>query len=259
MSQYKEKKYCIDCNKEIYLYSEARCKSCAMKKRWKNKKFRENFTKKRRTGINFPKCINCGKELKNYYAKRCLFCHYKYMSILMLGENNPMFGRKGKLSSHFIDGKTLKKYYCKICGKEISYQSALYQLNLCRSCSKIIKYKDSQNHPMKGKKHTKISKQKMSLSGGGTGIPYEYAEYGAEFDKELKEQIRYRDGYKCQLCGCPETECRRKLDVHHIDYDKNNLLPINLISLCHSCHPKTNHNRDYYYAYFMYITNQEII
>lgn len=70
------------------------------------------------------------------------------------------------------------------------------------------------------------------------------------WNKTFKEQIRYRDGYKCQICGCPEVECERKLSVHHIDYNKDNLNPNNLISLCHSCHQKTNGNRDYWKRYF---------
>jgi len=31
-----------------------------------------------------------------------------------------------------------------------------------------------------------------------------------------------------------------------IDYDKLNIKPKNLISLCHSCHMKTNYNREYW-------------
>ena len=46
--------------------------------------------------------------------------------------------------------------------------------------------------------------------------------------------------------GCPQIECNRKLAVHHIDYDKLNLNPNNLISLCISCHVKTNKDREYW-------------
>lgn len=35
-----------------------------------------------------------------------------------------------------------------------------------------------------------------------------------------------------------------------IDYDKDNLDPNNLISLCNSCHAKTNKNRDYWINLF---------
>lgn len=81
------------------------------------------------------------------------------------------------------------------------------------------------------------------------GISFE--PYPLGWNKTFKEQIRYRDRYKCQFCGKPETECYRKLDVHHIDYDKKNLSIENLISLCSSCHMKTNGNRKYWQDYFM--------
>jgi len=62
-----------------------------------------------------------------------------------------------------------------------------------------------------------------------------------DFGKALKEMIRIRDGRKCQLCGTPEMELLIKLDIHHIDFNKENSSSDNLISLCHKCHSKTNH------------------
>ena len=105
----------------------------------------------------------------------------------------------------------------------------------------------------KGRKHTEETKRKDSLAKGGTGIPYENTEYGAGFNNALKEQIRYRDKYKCQVYECPQLENGRQLDVHHINYDKENCKENNLISLCINCHRKSNFNRDYWYAYFTYI------
>ena len=72
--------------------------------------------------------------------------------------------------------------------------------------------------------------------GGITDNPYD-----SNFTNSLKEQIRERDGRKCMLCRVPETG--QAHDVHHIDYDKSNSAPDNLITLCASCHRKTNHNR----------------
>lgn len=74
--------------------------------------------------------------------------------------------------------------------------------------------------------------------------------YPLGWTKTFKEQIRYRDGYKCQVCGMPEVENGRKLDVHHIDYDKQNIAIENLISLCKKCHRKTNGRRSYWIRYF---------
>lgn len=35
--------------------------------------------------------------------------------------------------------------------------------------------------------------------------------YTTEFNRQLKDLIRLRDGYRCQLCGVPEAECFEKL------------------------------------------------
>lgn len=80
------------------------------------------------------------------------------------------------------------------------------------------------------------------------GISFE--PYTSEFNIQLKELIRQRDNYQCQLCGMPEIENIRKLDIHHIDYNKKNCLPNNLITLCRSCNAKVNANREYWTEYF---------
>ena len=72
------------------------------------------------------KCIGCKKEI-SLKAKRCNSCANK-------GERNSMFGVR---SPFYIDGRTLKKYYCKNCGEEITYQSALYGSGKCHSCSNL--------------------------------------------------------------------------------------------------------------------------
>jgi len=72
----------------------------------------------------------------------------------------------------------------------------------------------------------------------------------------IKRQIFKRDKYKCRICNCKDGIGKRKLVVHHIDYNKYNLKPMNLITLCRSCHAKTNFNRDYWYAYFIYFIEE---
>ncbi len=72
------------------------------------------------------------------------------------------------------------------------------------------------------------------------GISFE--PYGIEFNDELKNKIRNRDNFICQTCG--KKQNGRAHDVHHIDYNKKNNDPSNLITLCHSCHMKTNSNRE---------------
>lgn len=75
-------------------------------------------------------------------------------------------------------------------------------------------------------------------------------QYPLGWTHTFKEQIRNRDGYKCQECGKHEVESMRRHDVHHIDYIKDNLDPQNLITLCRSCHIKTNTKRAFWTNHF---------
>lgn len=81
-----------------------------------------------------------------------------------------------------------------------------------------------------------------------------------EFDNDLKEKIRERDNHICQGCGKSESNNthKRKLSVHHIDYNKKNCNESNLISLCIKCHGETNQTRDYWYAYYTYVMDNKL-
>ena len=80
--------------------------------------------------------------------------------------------------------------------------------------------------------------------------------YGIEFNEKLKEQIRAKNNYRCQECFRHQDELRTKnnkgykLPVHHIDYNKQNNDPDNLISLCLPCHLQTNFKREDWINYF---------
>ncbi len=197
-------------------------------------------------------CINCGKSC-HHQAKRCRKCQDKKHSEMMKGIGN----------CHYIDGRTLKQYYCKDCGEIIGYKNIR-----CQSCEnrkrfkgktyeeimgieKAILLKQKRKKAILGIKRSKETKRKLSLVKGGTGIPYESNEYGAGFDNALKEQVRFRDKYKCRECGCSQVENGKQLDCHHVDYNKKNNDINNLIALCISCHRKTNTKRNYWQQYFL--------
>lgn len=83
---------------------------------------------------------------------------------------------------------------------------------------------------------------------GASRIPYP-----KEFNEQLKELVRQRDGNVCQECGKINSELSGrlyKLDIHHIDYNKDNLSLNNLITLCRHCHNKTNFDREVWTEYF---------
>ena len=186
--------------------------------------------------------------------------------------------QKGNKNPAFIDGRTLKKYYCKICKKELSG----YRRKICISC--YLKSIKGINHPATidgrtlikhycidcktaeisyttfryGKKRCSSCAMK-ELFKDPTKTP-EYIngedneQYPLEFSDELKEKIRKRDNYKCQNCGMSEEEhlivIGKTLPVHHIDYNKENCNENNLITLCNQCNLRANANRDYWYAYY---------
>lgn len=75
--------------------------------------------------------------------------------------------------------------------------------------------------------------------------------YPTSWNRSLKVKILTRDNFTCQECQRHSSSLKNGLlDVHHIDYDKHNLDHRNLISLCRSCHMKTNYNRTSWKVHF---------
>ena len=123
---------------------------------------------------------------------------------------------------------------------------------------KVSRTKKSQNRRMSEEEKTRLSEynkrvgRKPPVIFGKDnnqwkgGLSYEV--YPREWNKTLKRAIRERDKYTCQMCGGqPDNEA---LSVHHIDYNKYNCNPVNLVALCRSCHRKTNDNREEWIKYF---------
>ena len=136
-------------------------------------------------------------------------------------------------------GKKLGDYRAKRC---ISCERKTRRKNICVDCGKLG-WSGSDRCWKCYKKWIKNPQNHHNWKGGISFEPYP-----TEWTEDLKESIRKRDNYVCQLCGNKST--KRELCVHHIDYDKNNLDPKNLISLCIFCHAKTNWNRRKWTEYF---------
>lgn len=90
-----------------------------------------------------------------------------------------------------------------------------------------------------------------SWLGGVSCEPY----CGAWADKDYKTDIKARDSYKCQNPYCPRNES--VLCLHHIDYDKMNCYPSNLITLCRHCHGYSGANREWHTLYFQTFMNKK--
>jgi endogenous inhibitor of DNA gyrase (YacG/DUF329 family) len=152
---------------------------------------------------------------------------------------------------------------CKYCGKKYPVNQYKIKLGQANYCSKECRTKDNSLITLKcvicGKPFRvwpirKRRSKKLFCSHKCRGLFYKgiknfawkggisFEPYTAEFNKHIKIAIKERDKHACQ-------ECNRKmklLAIHHIDYNKKNSAPKNLIALCLVCHTRTNHNRKYW-------------
>jgi len=161
---------------------------------------------------------------ENHYSKRPGFVHF----------------RKGKKlsASHY---EALKKAGLWNKGKKAWNKGIKGRTNTGRT-----HFKKGISPWNKNKKLPQFSKENSPHWKGGISFePYPF-----EFNKQIKERVRVRDNFKCQLCGVPQLECKQLHCSHHIDYDKKNCKIDNLILLCHKCHAYTNYNRNFWIKWF---------
>ncbi len=207
------------------------------------------------------KCLNCGKEFRRYGMRRSRkFCSQVCNAEYRRGSKHPSW--KGGIPERVCIncGKTFRKrrnkgqtyYFCTYsCAmeflqgeKNLKWKADAHMEVACEECGKkLTRRKDSKSRRF----FCSFECARKGQTGEKSPIWVdEPKDYPAKFSRELKELIRERDGHKCQLCGKTQKQNRRRLSVHHIDYDKMNLDPKNLLALCSSCHTKTTHRRPFY-------------
>lgn len=170
--------------------------------------------------------------------------------------------RKGKTMVQEYGKKKAQEYIKKMSEAHKGYKMPEIQKRKISNSVKREKYLSY----WKGKKMSKESNLKRSKTLKGKYIGElsnswkggkSFEEYGIMFNKKLKEIVRSRDEYKCQECGYTEKQLGYNLSVHHIDYNKKNNVVSNLISLCKSCHSKTNFNRIEWGKYYKNIIQKQ--
>ena len=230
-----------------------------MSKGWKNLELRP---KKNRVKC---KCLICGKEFE-VKKSRFLNGRGKYCSKECYNNRKIVIKRKCLYCKKpFLTTKTrIEDKRGIYCSKKCFYKDPIHREKLSKAITgkkhnektrkKISKFLEKRKYlETTRKKMSKIMSGKRNPSWlGGTS----FEPYGLEFNKILKEQIRKRDGYRCQQCFRHQDELytktgqKYKLPVHHIDYNKKNNDQSNLISLCGNCHGQTNFGRKDWTNYF---------
>lgn len=217
----------------------------------------------------YTTCVDCGKEKSTPKAQktpRCLSCKNKAVAKHQVFHECPSCGRKR-------DRGRSDRMLCRSCAAKERWQSAEFRQKIAVSFQSEA-YTVERWEKIRAVAETEESKAKRSASNKASWTPerrkrhseifsHKAREYWREvyrverwedipreyngFTEALRKHIRDRHNNKCAICGRSETI---KLDVHHIDYDKSNASPENLIALCHGCHTRTNHKRKFWQQLF---------
>ena len=210
-----------------------RCNYCGKKlKRYKSGIKKSNFcnnyclTSSQRKRIKV-KCCYC-KKVKEItpcqkHNSKHYFCCEKHYSLYQKGS---LRSKRGKVVKCCVCHKKLYRHPCEL---------KAYNNHVCSPiCFGIYMSK------------TFSGSNSWSWLGGKS-----FEIYSISFSNKLRKEVRKRYNYTCPLCKRTEKQLGYELSIHHIDYNKQNNSDWNLISLCRSCHAKTNHSRIYWIILFM--------
>jgi len=176
------------------------------------------------------------------------------------GKNNGMYGVTGK--DHPCFGKPKSREHKKKLSESATRNdysgknNPMYGKNHSRqSIEKMRKVKFGITwEERQGSKKSQLRKQKASERMSGKG--HHNWRGGCTSDgyceewrtKDLKEHILERDNYTCQNPQC--LGVTKRILVHHINYNKKDCDPWNLLILCFSCNSIANYYREWWEAFY---------
>jgi len=132
------------------------------------------------------------------------------------------------------------KYPCLICGKEIEGTIRIY-----KEGHWVSKQFCSPECKIAG-----ISGENSSSWKGGVS----FGDYCKKFNNEFKTRCRAFFENKCVVCGITTEQHKRKMCVHHVNYNKDTCCDENVkqlfVTLCAKHHGLTNHSREYWNGLF---------
>ena len=148
--------------------------------------------------------------------------------------------------------KDVVETLCSVCHRKEPYR----EKNFSKSIEEFAENQRLMSEREKAKEREKIEEKRKAEEKSRI----EESERAEEIRKRIKpcffcskETILLKDGVPiCQKCS------KYGNVVHHIDYDKENNNPNNLISLCRNCHAQTNFKREYWTNYFKNENNNSI-
>ena len=204
------------------------------------------------------------KTYKNAHQKLNYSCpknHYHSISWSgwKQGQRCPHCDGQGKPTIEFIKKELEKEGYKLSSKKYINSQQKLKYI-----CPNGHKHSITWNNWQQGRKCPYCHYEKLSTLFSGKNHPswkggISCEPYCQDWTKEFKDYIKERDGYKCLNPGCWGNCNHLPLTIHHIDYNKKNCEPQNLITLCRSCNSRANKDRKWHTVWYQAIMNKKFI
>lgn len=170
-----------------------------------------------KNGVRCPYCANNG--IPDISAIKSIFLEAGYKLI----------------TRSYKNARTKLKSICKVGHVHYTTWNAFQQGRRCKECYDLSKF--GTGNP--------------SWKGGKSFEPY----CPIWKDTDYKESIKERDKYLCQNPYCFKTD--NVLHVHHINYDKKNCQPNNLITVCRSCNARANTDRAWHTEWYQTIINKK--
>lgn len=186
-------------------------------------------------------------------------------SIVQKGQHNsPSTEFKKGIIPH---NKTNIYVNCKNCGKKFKVKQSQLNIGRGKYCSRKCMYEYLRKNelyntgPLSEEHKRKIGEAQLGEKNHNWNNGSSFEPYPQKFNNKLREKIRQRDNYTCQLCGKKQKEelqeYKRRLAIHHMDYIKENCKENNLITLCGVCNSIVNFNRDDWTKYFQNKLNRK--
>lgn len=166
-------------------------------------------------GLLSKACETCGRQ----YSVKRVHGKSRFCSLACVGVSQRGLSRISQ------DARKVTSKKCEVCAKPFTIPSAHAHRQHC--CSKECSFV-RRSARSKGDSNP-------SWSGGLSRLPYPW-----NF-REISQEVIARDGAACRNPICRGNDPR--LTTHHINYDKQDCSPKNLICLCSACNSRANFNR----------------
>lgn len=212
------------------------------------------------------KCDKCSKIRILYmyhYRDLCRSCarvgfHHSEETKRKIGENSKNSSDETKRKRKESRKQFYKTHDSPLKGKSLSVEHKQNMSAGLKGRQVSDETRQKIRNSLLGKHHSKEVKRKIANSLKGEKSPnwkggISFEPYCILFNESFKERVREFWNRKCVVCGKDEIENGRRLDIHHVRYNKNtccdDTIPL-FIPLCRSCHMKTNFDREYWQKEF---------